>query len=254
MAAEPERRTAAGQHGFTIVLRGYRPAEVDHALAALHARLERLAADRSTLAEQKDQVSSRLLGAIRQIDELGTQVKHLSASAGSADGLSERIRVILELASAEATTMTAHARQLLDQNKRTQADLDRGRSQLETERRQMLASARAEADQLRGQAQEAAKAHRAETVAEAERILSEARTNAKAIVEQAHRTATADAERLRKHLHTQLPQSLNTVIDTALGQLAGPAETSSDTTEQTEDVVIPQQRQPQADAMAEEHS
>ena len=116
MAAEPERRTV-GQHGFTVVLRGYRPAEVDHALATLHARLERLAADRSTLAEQKDQLSSRLLAAIRQIDELGVQVKHLSASAGSADGLSERIRVILELASAEATTMTAHARQLLDQNK-----------------------------------------------------------------------------------------------------------------------------------------
>ena len=118
----------------------------------------------------------------------------------------------------------------------------------------MLASARAEADQLRRQAQEAAESHRAETVAEAERILSEARTAAKALVEQARGTATADAERLRTHLHAQLPQAVQAVIDTALGRLACPAGASSDTTEQTEDVVIPQQRQPQTDAMVDGHS
>jgi chromosome segregation ATPase len=251
MPAEPERRTA-GLHGFTLALRGYRPAEVDHILAELQAQTASLAADRDTLSEQKAQLASRLLFAIRRIDELDTQVKHLSASAGSADGLSERVRVILELASAEANTMTAQARELFEQNKAAQTNLDRRRTQLEVERTQVLASARAEADELRRQAGQAAAAHRAESLAEAERILGEARTAATAVVDQAHRTAAADANRLREHVLAELPPKLNTIIDTAIGKLAGGSDATSMTDSPGEEVTLPRQRQPHTETVADD--
>jgi DivIVA domain-containing protein len=244
MAAEPERHTA-GQHGFTVALRGYRPAEVDQVLAELRAQVDSLVADRDRLSEQKDQLASRLLAAIRRTDELGTQVKHLSASAGSADGLSERIRAILELASAEADAVTTQARELLEQAKTAQTELDHRRAQLDVERKQVLASARAEADQLRQEALQASSAHRAEAQAEAERILGEARTAATAAVDHAHRTAAADADRLREHLLAELPRRLNAIIDDAVGQLPGPAETTPTAADPAEAVVLPQQRQPQ---------
>jgi V/A-type H+-transporting ATPase subunit G/H len=251
MPAEPERRTA-GRHGFTIVLRGYRPTEVDDVLAELQAQSASLAADRDALSGQKAQLASRLLVAIRRIDELDTQVKHLSASAGSADGLSERIRVILELASAEANTMTAQARELLEQTKTTQTNLDHQRAQLGVERTQVLAAARAEADELRQQARQAATANRAETQAAAERILGDARTAATAVVDQAHRTAAADADRLRERLLAELPPTLNTIIDTAIGQLAAPAEVTSRTGDLTGTVAVPQQREPHHETMADD--
>jgi multidrug efflux pump subunit AcrA (membrane-fusion protein) len=92
-----------------------------------------------------------LLSAIRRTNELDTRVKHLSASAESADGLSERVRVILELASAEVNAMTTQAGKLLEQAKTTQTELDHRQAQLDADQRQLLASARAEADQLREQ-------------------------------------------------------------------------------------------------------
>lgn len=250
MPGEPERR-AAGQHGFTVALRGYRPTEVDHVLAELHAQVEMLAADRDKLSEQKGQLASRLLSALRQNAELGSQVKHLSASAGSADGLSGRIRVILELASAEATTVTAQARELLERNMTAQTELDHRRAQLDAEQKHLLASARAEADQLRQQALQVATAHRAETQVEAERILAEARIAATAVLDQAHRTAAADADRLRERLLAELPRTLNAVIDNAIGQLPGPAETTPASGSPTEAVALPQQRQPHTDTMAD---
>jgi V/A-type H+-transporting ATPase subunit G/H len=243
MPAEPERRLA-GHHRFTIAVRGYRPAEVDQALAEFQDRMDSLVADRDRLAEQKNQLASRLLSAIRQTNELDTRVKRLSASADSADGLSERIRVILELACAEANAMTTQARKLLEQAKTSKAELDHRQAQLEADQQQILASARAEADQLRKQAQDAASARRAEARVEAERILNEARTSAKAVVDDAHRAAGADVDRLREHLLAELPRQVIAVIDDAVGQLPSGPEGTATTNHSAESVVVPQQRQP----------
>jgi F0F1-type ATP synthase membrane subunit b/b' len=196
------------------------------------------------LSEQKNQLASRLLSAIRRTNELDTRVKHLSASAESADGLSERIRVILELASAEANAMTTQARKLLEQAKTSQTELDHRQAQLNAEEKQILASARAEADQLLKEALEAATARRAEAHAEAERILDEARTSAKEVADQAHRTAAADVDRLREYLLAELPQRVNAVIDDAVGQVASRPEGALTADDCTESVVVPQQRQP----------
>jgi len=226
MPAEPERRLA-GHHRFTTAFRGYRTAEVDQALAELGERVDALAADRDRLAEQKNQLASRLLDAIRRTNELDARVKRLSASAASADGLSERIRVILELASAEAGSMTTRARDLLDQAASSRTELDRRQAQLDADRHRILASAQAEADQQREQALEAASAQRSVAQAEAERILDEAR-----------RAAADDADRLREHLLAELPRQVNAVIDDAIGRVPGAPATADDP------VVVPRQRQP----------
>jgi DivIVA domain-containing protein len=243
MPAEPERRLA-GHDRFTIALRGYRPAEVDQALAELRDRVDGLAADRDRLSEQKSQLASRLLAAIRRTNELDTRLKHLSASADSADGLSERIRVILELASAEAMAMTTQARRLLEQAKTTQTELDHRQARLDADQQQILASARAEADQQRKQALEAASAQLAEAQAEAERILEKARTFAKEVVDEAHRAAAADVDRMREHLLAELPRQMNAVIDHAVAQLPSGPQGAATADESAGSVVVPQQRQP----------
>ena len=206
--------------------------------------MDSLTADRDRLSEQKNQLASRLLSAIRRTNELDARVKHLSASAESADGLSERIRVILELASAEANAMTTQARKLLEQAKTSQTELDHRQAQLGAEEEQVLASARAEADQLRKQALEAATTRRAEAHAEAERILDGARTSAKEVVDQAHRAADADVDRLREYLLAELPRRVNAVIDDAVGQVPSRPEGAATAADGAESVVVPQQRQP----------
>jgi DivIVA domain-containing protein len=241
MPAEPERRDA-GLPGFTVALRGYRPAEVDQALAELRDRLDSLAADRDRLSEQKNELASRLLAAVRRTNELDTRVKHLSASAESADGLSERIRVILGLASAEADAMTTEARKLLEQAQTSRAELDRRRAEHDDEHQRVLDAARADSEHLREEALEAASARRAEAHAEAERILDEARTSAKTVVDEAHRAVAADIDRLREHLLAELPRRLNAVIDDAVERLPSRAEAAAD--DSAESVVVPRQRQP----------
>jgi F0F1-type ATP synthase membrane subunit b/b' len=215
---------------------------VDQALAELRDRADSLAADRDRLCEQKNELASRLLAAVRKTNELDLRVKHLSASAASADGLSERIRVILGLASAEADAMTAEARKLLEQATTSQAELDRRRAEHDAEHQRVLAAARADAEHLRDEALEAANDRRAEAHAEAERILDEARTSAKAVVDEAHRAAAADVDRLREHLLAELPRRLNAVIDDAVERLPSRAEAAAD--DSAESVVVPRQRQP----------
>jgi cell division septum initiation protein DivIVA len=249
MAAEPHQ-PGAGQHGFTFALRGYKPSEVDQAIAELRAHVDGLVAEREILSEQKNQLASRLVSAIRRTNELDTQVKHLSASADSSDGLSERIRVILELAAAEAKDMTAQARELLEQAATSRTELDQRRVQLDAERHQVLTSAQTEADQLRREASDAASTHRSEAEAEVRRILEEARSTAAAVVERAHRTAAADVDRLREHILGELPSKLNAVISDAVARLHGPLEGASTSADPAEAVVLPQQRQPLADPAA----
>jgi DivIVA domain-containing protein len=240
MPAQSERHVA-GVEGFPVTLRGYRATEVDQALAKLRDQVDSLAADRDRLTEEKNQLASRLLVAIRRSNELDTRVKHLSASAESADGLSERIRVILELASAEANSITTKARELLEQARAAQTELDRRRAELEAEEQQVLAAARAEAEELREQARKAASAGRAEAQAEVERIVDDAKASAKAVVDEgeqtaaavvdqarqaaatvvddARRTAAADIDRVREHLQVELPRRLGAVLDDATGFL-----------------------------------
>jgi DivIVA domain-containing protein len=247
MPAEPDRRLG-GQYEFTVVRRGYRPAQVDQALAELQADVDALVADRDGLSRRNQQLATRFASAIRRANTLEARVKHLSAPAGSADGLSERVRTILELAAAEAEAMKAQARDLLEQTRASRTELGRRLAQLDDERGHILAAARTDADRLRQQAVATASAHRAEAATEAERILGEARTIARNMVADAQRAATADIDRLQEYLLAELPRSVNAVISEAVGQLLHTidgASTISDSAHSSDVVVLPEQRQPE---------
>lgn len=185
-----------------------------------------LVAERNELSDQKNQLASQLLSAIRRTNELGKQVQHLSSSAASTDGLSERIRVILELASEEAGAITAQATDLLEEAKTARATADRRLVQAAAEHSGLIASAQAEAGRLRQEAVQAAKAQHDAAQADAERILDEAEATAKAVVEEARRAAAAHVEQLRESLHAELPRKLNAVLDAALNRAEGASEDS----------------------------
>jgi cell division septum initiation protein DivIVA len=243
MSAEPDRQPEP-EHGFAIVLRGYRPVQVDQALAELRAQVGALGFDRDGLVGRNQQLAGRLASAIRRANALEAQVKHLSASAGSADGLSERVRTILELASDEANAMTARARELLEQTRTSRAELDHHLAELDAERNRVLAAAWTDADQARQRALSAASALRADAQAESDRILGEARTTAANVVAEAYRAAVADVDRLREHILAELPRSLNAVVNDAIRQLPRNTEEPSTISEAAAAVVVPEQRKP----------
>ncbi len=243
MPAEPAQQQEP-QHGFTVVRRGYRPAQVNQAWAELRAQVDDLVIDRDELAGQNQQLAGRLASAIRRANALEAQVKHLSASAGSADGLSERVRVILGLASDEANAMTAHARALLKQTRASRAELDHQISQLDAERNRVLAAAETDANQARQQALNTASALHADAEAESDRILAAARTTAANVVADAYRAAATGVERLRGHILAELPRSLNAVVNDAIAQLPRKLEEPPTVSEAAAAVVIPEQREP----------
>jgi len=248
MPAESDQRP--GRHGFTIVRRGYEPAQVDRALARLQAQLDRLVVDRERLLENNQQFAARLASATGRANELEARVNGLSASAASADGLSERVRAILELAAEEADALKAQASELLEQTRASQAEADHRLAQLEGERIQVLATARTNAERERQQVVHTASAVRAGAEAECERILGEARTTAANVVADAHRAAAADVDRLREYLRMELPRSLDAVLEDAIGQLPCTPAGVPTVSDAAEAVVLPKQRIPQTDPLA----
>jgi DivIVA domain-containing protein len=240
MPAESDRPHGR-RHGFAVVRRGYAPAQVDQALA----QLDGLVADRERLLENNQQFAARLAAATGRAHELEARMKHLSASAASADGLSERVRAILELATDEANALTAQANELLEQARASQAEADHRLAQLEIERSQVLAAARTAAEQARQQAASTASAVRADAEAERERILRAAGTTAANVVADAHRAAAADVDRLREHLHAELPRSVDAVLNDAIKQLPRTLAGAPTVTDAAESVVLPPQRAPQ---------
>lgn len=240
MPAESDRRPGR-RHGFTVVRRGYRPAQVDQALAALQAHVDGLVVDRERLLENNQQFAARLASAIGRANELEAQVKRLSAPAASADGLSERVRAILELAVDEANAIRAQASELLEQTRASQVELDQRLAQLEGERHQV----RTDAEEARQQAASTLSALRADAEAECERILGEARTTAANVVADAHRAAAADVDRLREHLLAELQRSLDAVVNDAVGQLPRTIAGAPTVSDAAEAVVLPPQRVPQ---------
>ena len=167
--------------------------------------------------------------------------RRVSAPAASADGLSERVRAILELAVDEANAIRAQASELLERTRASQVELDQRLAQLKGERHQV----RTDAEEARQQAASTLSALRADAEAECERILGEARTTAANVVADAHRAAAADVDRLREYLRMELQRSLDAVVNDAVGQLPRTIAGAPTVSDAAEAVVLPPQRVPQ---------
>jgi DivIVA domain-containing protein len=88
--------------GFTVVRRGYDPAEVE-------AAFDRAAADYAVLVADRDELARTEVRTRQQIADLQQELRELHAAPVDGQNLSVRLRHMLQLAQEEATEVRAHA-------------------------------------------------------------------------------------------------------------------------------------------------
>ncbi|MGZ8180088.1 DivIVA domain-containing protein [Williamsia sp. SKLECPSW1] len=202
-------------HGlpFAIAMRGYDRDQVAEFFARSDAELRVIAADRDAAAANARELAEHLDDARDEIEQLRREVDSLSVPVTTAQGMSDRISRMLQLAADEASEMRANAQaeaaEILSVARQEAAQL---REDASEEANSQLASAKVESQRLRGEAarleEEARSAHdenvrfvsertaameaehtRTMTAAkeEAERIVANARAEAEELDAQARR-------------------------------------------------------------------
>ena len=182
--------------------RGYNPGEVDEYVRYLGAQILMLAADRDAVVEHRDELLGRVERESAEKDRLRDQLHRLVASPNSAEGLSGRMGVMLELATEEVTQLRTSAREearaVVGQaeigrrrNEQLRKRLDYERNQLAADQarlRELLAPAHQEAERISTDAE-----------ARAEELVAAARGHAERIRSE----VSAEVARLREHSEAQ---------------------------------------------------
>ncbi|GAA2068699.1 DivIVA domain-containing protein [Williamsia deligens] len=142
-------------HGlpFAIAMRGYDREQVAEFFARTDAELRVIAADRDAAAANARELAEHLDDARDEIEQLRREVDSLSVPVTTAQGMSDRISRMLQLAADEASEMRATA---------------------QAEAAEVLSVARQEAAQLREESAEEAAAQVSAATAEAQRLRGEA--------------------------------------------------------------------------------
>ncbi len=184
----------ARQLPFAIVMRGYDREQVADHLQRLDAELRVLAADRDAATANAHELAAHLEEARDEIAELRREIDKLSVPPTTAQGMSERLSRMLQLASDEASEMRAEA----------SAEAAETLSIARQEAADMRSDASAEAERIRSEAQAAAKKLVDEASARARQVKETAAANesesARLIAE---RTAAMEAE------HTKTMKAAN---------------------------------------------
>ena len=144
---------ATSSQPFAVVMRGYDREQVNNYFKRTDADLRVLAADRDAAAANARELASHLVEAREEIESLRREVDRLAVPPTTAQGMSERISRMLQLASDETSEM---------------------RAQAEAESAELLSLARQDAAAAREEADQDAADTRAAANADAERIRSEA--------------------------------------------------------------------------------
>jgi cell division septum initiation protein DivIVA len=223
--SHPDQPGANSGGEFSVTRRGYNPVQVDEHLRYLHAQLSMLAADRDAMSDQCDRMLGDIGSARAETEQLRGRLRLLALHPLSAEGITERARLTLELATEEAELVREgaqrEARALVDRasvehmrNERERHRLERERADIASEHvqaGQALANAHQEADRIVGEMSAArdaserelaasiaarweeadAEAERTETThrVEAERLLAQARQQAEHVISQARHVA-----------------------------------------------------------------
>jgi cell division septum initiation protein DivIVA len=190
-----------------VTRRGYNPGEVDEYMRYLGAQILMLAADRAAVVEHRDELLRRVERESAETDRLRDQLHRLLASPSSAEGLSGRMAVMLELATEEVSQLRTSAREEARavvaqaeigrrRNEQLRRRLDYERNQVAADQarlREMLAPAHQEAERIS-----------ADAAARAEELVAAARGHAERIRSE----VSAEAVQLREHSERQR-QELN---------------------------------------------
>lgn len=98
---------------FSVVMRGYDREQVAERFRRVDADMRVLAADRDAATANANELAAHLHEARATIDELRREVDTLSVPPTTAQGMSERLSRMLQLASDEASEMRAEALSLI---------------------------------------------------------------------------------------------------------------------------------------------
>ncbi|MFC3897499.1 DivIVA domain-containing protein [Lentzea rhizosphaerae] len=173
--------------GFDVVWRGYDREQVDQHVDAVENDLRILTADRNAAVTRADALAQQLQAARSEITELRGRIDRISRTPVDTEGLTERLRRMVELAHDEAEEITQRARAVAD---RSWSSAD------ETTRR-----LRRRAEHLVGQLEQ----RHAEAEAEHRALMDRAHAEVEAM--------TRQAERRRRELDEQAAQARRRVQD-----------------------------------------
>ncbi|MGA6167072.1 hypothetical protein [Amycolatopsis magusensis] len=171
---------------FGVVWRGYHRGQVEQCLDELRAELAEAKSGHEAVVSQVEDLEKQIAVLLEDNQELQAALDRVCLAPIEADGLTERLRHMMELARLEATEIkaTAHAQRARDEKRRKQAEQDF----------ELAMSAR------RREALREIEAQKAEAAAEAERVLAEARER------------SDEAESVRAHILSQL-EAANKVLE-----------------------------------------
>ncbi|KQR98952.1 hypothetical protein ASG12_11560 [Williamsia sp. Leaf354] len=148
-----QTHTSSSGLPFAIAMRGYDREQVGEFFARSDAEMRVIAADRDAAAANARELAEHLDDARDEVEQLRREVDSLSVPVTTAQGMSDRISRMLQLAADEASEMRADAQsesaELLSVARQEAAQL---REDASEEANSQLASAKVEAQRLRGEA------------------------------------------------------------------------------------------------------
>jgi hypothetical protein len=145
--------------GFDVVLRGYDRGQVQHYVQASETGLRLLATDRDAAVRRAEDLARQVESQRREIAGLRSRLDRICRAPVDTDGLSERLRRMVELAREEAAEITGAAQaasqqswqstqratdRLRERCERLASELDSRRRQMEAEHRELLQQTHAE--------------------------------------------------------------------------------------------------------------
>ncbi|SEF24590.1 DivIVA domain-containing protein [Amycolatopsis pretoriensis] len=109
---------------FALAVRGYDREQVDEHLADLHDEIRLLTLDRDAAVAKAETLLRHLESARAEAADLRVRLNRLASAPAEPDALGERVRLMLELARAEADAIvsTAHRRAAAVRDRATEAE------------------------------------------------------------------------------------------------------------------------------------
>ncbi|MFD4254866.1 cellulose-binding protein [Amycolatopsis thermoflava] len=225
---------------FDIRWRGYDRPQVQHWVQQAETELALLAADRDAAISERDDLAAELESTRAALRRLQDQFDQVCRTPITVEGLSHRMRRMVELAQDEAAEITARARAAADtswaaaqeaaQQLRSRhialiGELDRRRRDLEREHQDLLARIRADVEAMttrahaeRAALDEQAARRRAEIEADFQRDLQARRAAVEQEIDALRSAARADAETMVREAE-EVVHTLHRARDEALAQL-----------------------------------
>jgi colicin import membrane protein len=254
MGSADDRELIPSARGFDVVRHGFDRNQVRQHISSLESNLRLLNADRDSALSQVSNLSSQLDEARTEIAQLRARVDELCKPAKISDDVHDRLRVMVNVAKAEAAEITARAQSVAEQTwTNTQraatvlrnryeallAELDQQQAELRSAHASSMDRAMAEADQIVADVQQRRELLGEAAEAEYQRIerefhdeMTRRRADLDQEVAQRHEASVTEAERMVREA-TEEANRRTEWADQKMRDLAALRDTVSDRLRQT---------------------